>query len=879
MTAMVPRSGDPTARPLRLRLSLWLVRSACAMAPGGRRKEMAAQWEADLVYRWRRAAGGSQGILAWSLGAFQHAGYLLRTEYTMDSIWQDVKFGFRSLNRSRGIVAIAIFSLAIGIGANSAIFSVVDVFMLRPLPYPESNRLYMVWVNNPDRGFGRAGFTAPDFLDLRDQSQSMALAATQIGVFNLSGEFEAERLRGTYVTPGFFDVLEVQPMLGRGFTPEEGVPGNERVAVISHELWQRRFGGDPGMVGRSITLDGLPHTVVGVMPPRFWFRLVDPDVWAPLAFSGEETRNSYYLGVLGRVREGYSIDQASTEANAIMGRIAADHPETSAGHRAVLQTLHENIFNEGFRSGSLISTVAVAFLLLIACANVANLLLTHAAGREREVALRGALGAGRSRIARQFLTEATIVAGVGGVLGVGVAFLGIRGLIGIMPPDFPRVYEIGLSPRVLLYTAVVTMLTGVIFGLAPALHSSASNLTSALKEGGRGGTGARGGRLRKGLVVAEMAMALVLLVSSALLVQGFRALRLGDMGFDASDVLAMRILLPDTQYPDTAAVNGFYLELASRLRALPGVEEVGGTSSLPAQGNDMTYYVLGDQDWEDENLRRLVSYRYLLPGYFESMDIPILRGRGFRESDRLGSLPVAVISESLAQRHWPDGDPIGQRINTGLYAREIVGVVADTREATLDGGDPDLVYFSALQTRRTFMEWAVEASVPLGTLMEPVRAQVREMDPTIPAYDVMTLDALIDQGMGGNLIMAKIMGVVAIIALILALGGVYGVMGYSVSRRTQEMGVRMSLGAQRSNVMGMVVRQGAWLALVGIGVGLVVALGVTRGLSFFLFGVSPFDPLTFGAVTAVLLVAGVLATFFPARRATRVDPVVALRVE
>jgi predicted permease len=380
-------------------------------------------------------------------------------------------------------------------------------------------------------------------------------------------------------------------------------------------------------------------------------------------------------------------------------------------------------------------------------------------------------------------------------------------------------------------------------------------------------------------VVVEMAMALVLLVSSALLVQGFRTLRLGDMGIDASDVLAMRILLPDTQYPDTAAVNGFYLELASRLRALPGVDEVGGTSSLPAQGNSVTSYVLGDQDWEDENLRRLVSYRYVLPGYFEAMDIPVLRGRGVRETDRLGNLRVAVISESLAQRHWPDGDPIGQRINTGLYTREIVGVVADTREAALDGGDPDLVYFSALQTRRTFMEWAVEANVPLATLMEPVRAQVREMDPTIPAYDVMTLDALIDQGMGGNLIMAKIMGVVAIIALILALGGVYGVMGYSVSRRSQEMGIRMSLGAQRSNVMGMVVRQGAILALVGIAVGIGLALLVTRGLAFFLFGVSPFDPMTFGAVTVILFLAGVLATFFPARRATRVDPVVALRVE
>jgi len=880
--------------PLRLRVSLRLIRVACALAPGGRREKLKAQWEAELLHRWQRVGGPddlhpgrpgrsgpppAQEFLLWSLGAFQHAWYLFRTEYTMDSIWQDVKYGIRSLNRSRGIIAIAILSLAIGIGANSAMFSVVDVFMLRPLPYPESDRLHMVWVNNPERGFSRVGFTAPDFQELREQSETMALAATQTGVFNLSGDLEAQRLRGTYVTPGFFNVLEVQPALGRAFTADEGIPGNERVAVISHELWQGRFGGDPELVGRDIILDGLPHTVVGVMPPHFWFRFPGQDVWAPLAFTGEETREVFYLGVLGRVTSGHTREQAVDEGNRILGRIAAEYPETSAGHRAAFESLHENVFNEGFRSGSLISTVAVAFLLLIACANVANLLLTHAAGRDREVALRGALGAARSRIVRQFLTEATIVAGMGGLLGIGFAVIGIRGLISIMPQGFPRVHEIGLSPRVLFYTVAVTMLTGIIFGLAPALQSSKSNVTGALKEGGRGGTGSRGGRLRKGLVVAEVAMALVLLVSSALLVKGFRQVRLGDMGFDRSDVLAMRVLLPQAQYPDTAAVNDFYLELASRLRALPGVEGVGGTTSLPAQGNSMTYYVLGDEDWNDQNARRLVSFRYLLPGYFDAMDIPVLRGRGFQKEDRVGTDRVAIISESVAQRHWPEGDPIGQRINTGLYPREIIGVVADTREAGLQGGTADMVYFSALQTQRGFMEWAIEASVPLTTLFEPVRAQVRELDSTIPAYDVMTLDALIDEGLGGNLIMAKIMSAVALIALILALGGVYGVMGYSVSQRTQELGIRMSLGAQRRNVMGMVVRQGTILALIGIIVGLGAALVVTRGLSFFLFGVSPFDPTTFTAVSLILFSASVAATVLPARRATRVDPVVALRAE
>jgi len=870
--------GGPPPRPSRIRLGLWLIRMAGALAPGGRRKGMTAQWEAEFLHRFDGRVRDGRSLI-WALGAFQHTWYLLRTEYTMDSIWQDVKYGLRSLRRSRGIIAIAVLSLAIGIGANAAIFSVVDVFMIRPLPYPESDRLQMVWITNPDRGFGRTSFTVPDYLDLKEQSRTLSLAATRAGVFNLSGEFEAERLRGLYVTPDFFEVLEVQPALGRGFSPREAVPGNEGVAVISYELWQGRFGGDPNILGRSITLDGLPHMVVGIMPPDFWFRFVDQDVFTPLVISGEETRDNYNTGVLARINDGYSSEQASTEADGIVRRTAADHPETSAGHRATMQTLHDNVFNEGFRSGSLISTVAVAFLLLIACANVANLLLTHAAGRDREVALRSALGAGRSRIARQFLTEATMVAALGGILGLGAAVLGIRGLVSVMPPDFPRVHEIGLNPRVLLFTAAVTLVTGILFGLAPALQSRGRNMAGALKEGGRGGIGTRGGRLRKGLVVAEMAMALVLLISSALLVQGFRAVRLGPMGFDASDVLAMRILLPESQYPDTAAVNAFYTDLSTRLEAIPGVESVGGTSSLPAQGNSTTFYVLGGQDYNDQNLRRIVNYRWVLPGYFDAMDIQLLRGRGIGDGDRPGTAPVAVISQSFAETAWPDSDPIGQRINTGATTREIVGVASDTREAMLDGATPEMVYFSALQSRRTFMEWAIEASVPLATLMEPTRAEVRAMDPTIPAYDVMPLDALIDENMGGDLIMAKIMAVVAAIALILALGGVYGVMGYSVSRRTKEMGLRMSLGAQRVNVMGMVVRQGAVLALAGIALGLGVALVVTRGLAFFLFGVSPFDPLTYGAVTVLLFLAGVTATFFPARKATRVDPVVALRAE
>jgi len=797
----------------------------------------------------------------------------------MDIIWQDVKFGLRSLKRSRGLIAIAVLSLGIGIGANTSIFSAVDVFMLRPLPYPDSHELHRVWIANADRDWTQTSFTVPDFRDFRDQSQTMDLAALRFATFSLSGDSEAEPLDGFYVTPDFFPTLGVYPVEGRAFTADEGTPGNDRVAIISHGLWQRRFGGDPELVGSSILLDGTPHTLVGVMPPHFWFAVPGRDVWTPLAFTGEEDRNSYNLSVMARTKEGVSPEQALGEARRFMAQIAQAYPETSAGHSATMMTLHKNVFDEGFQAGTMISTVGVALVLLIACANVANLLLTHAAGRDREVALRGALGAGRSRIVRQFLTEATIVALLGGLLGLALAPFGIRGLISIMPPEFPRVHEIGLSGRVLFFTAGVTMLTGILFGLAPALHSSKTNLTDSLKEGGRSGSGARGGRLRKGLVVTEVALALVLLVSSALLVQGFARIRLADLGFDRTDVLTLRTLLPEGQYPDSASAGDFYTGLQARLAAIPGVESVGGTDAFPLQGYSGTWYVLGGEDFDDVNARRILGYKYVLPGYFQSLDISLIRGRVIQDMDRSGSLPVALINQALADLHWSGSDPIGEQIIIGSGPREIVGVVADTRDTGANEVQPAMAFFPAFQSHQLFMGWALETSLPLQSLVEPVRAEVNAVDPNVPAYDIMPMDDLIEQSLGGDLIMARIMSALAVIALILALGGVYGIMAFTVSQRTRELGVRISLGAQRGDVMAMVVRQGAVLALIGIVAGIGVALVVTRGLSRFLFGVSPFDLVTFASVAAILFVAGVAATFFPARRATKVDPMVALRVD
>jgi putative ABC transport system permease protein len=839
------------------------------------------------MHLWRRRADLAQPrlqscrqVILWSIGAFKHAWYLFRTDYTMDILWHDVRYGLRTMWRGKGLVAIAILSLAIGIGANTSVFSAVDVFMLRPLPYPQSHGLHTVWVTNAERGWTQVSYTVPDFVDLRERSQTMQLAATTGGTFNLSGGDRAERLRGTYVTPDFFQVLGVQPAVGRGFTQEEGVPGRDKVAIISDGVWRRRFGGDPAVLGSTIILDGETHTLVGVMPPHFWFRFPGVDVWTPLSFTGDETRSSYRLAVLGRLNDGVTREQAVEEAQRVMGQIAQDYPETSTGHSAMLLSLHEDVFDEGFQAGTLISTVAVAFVLLIACANVANLLLTHAAGRGREVALRGALGAGRIRIIRQFLAESTIIAGVGGVLGLGLSVLGIRGLIALMPPSFPQVHEIGLSPRVLLYTAVVSVFTGIIFGLAPALQSSKANAADILKEGGRGGTGARGARLRKALVVGEVALALVLLVSSALLVQGFARIRLADLGFDRSDVLTMQVMLPEPDYPDSASVVQFHSELASRLGSIPGVEAVGGITQLPLQGGSAAYYTLVGEDYSDETQRKVTDFRHITPGYFAAMDIPVLRGRAVQEGDRIDLPRVLVVNETFVLRHWEDSNPIGQQVVFGSGTAEIIGVVADTKDRGADVSQRPMAFLSAYQGLPRFFDWAIETTVPMETLMETVRSEVRSVDPNIPAYDLMSMDTLIERSLGGNTIMAKIMAALAGIALVLALGGVYGVMSYSVSQRTQELGIRMALGAPAKAVRSMVVRQGTVLASLGIVTGMGVGLGVTRGLSRFLFGVSPFDPMTFGVVAvSLLLLAGLAASYFPALRATRVDPLVALRVE
>jgi putative ABC transport system permease protein len=650
------------------------------------------------------------------------------------------------------------------------------------------------------------------------------------------------------------------------------------VVIISDGFWHRHFGADPAVLDETVLLNGESHTIVGVLSPDFWSEYHGVDVWVPFGLTGEESRASYFLGVVGRVQPTATVDRANVEIAQIAGRLAEAYPQTSAGNGAQMITLRRDIMDEGVRSGSLIAMTAVAFVLLIACANVANLLLTRAAGRDREVALRGALGAGRIRIAQQFLAEAVLISLLGGALGLVLAVFGIRGLVSIIPADFERIDAIGLDGRVLLFTGAVTIATGLIFGIAPVLQSAKTNFVDSLKEGGRGGGGVTSGRFRKALVVAEVSLAVTLLVASALLVQGFNRLQGDENGFDETDVLSFRVTLPASEYPDTAALDAFYTSLQPRIQALPGVASASATSILPWRGNSGTWYWVSEQEPLDSE-KLITNFRYILPDYFEALDIPLLRGRTFTEGDRPTATRVAVINEAMVERHWADVDPIGQRIHLASGAREIVGVVANTREFSSTDAPRPMMYMATAQGVSRSMSWVVETSTPPAALAEAIRSEVAAVNPNLPVFQVMGMDAVIRDALQGDAIMPRVMGVLALVALVLSVGGVYGVMAYSVSQRTRELGIRMALGAHGRSVMSMVVRQGTLLAGLGVGVGILLAAGVSRGLSLFLYGVSPFHPPTFVGVALFLLGAGVAASYFPARRATRVDPMLALRTE
>ncbi len=799
----------------------------------------------------------------------------------MDDLIHHVRYALRTLLRSPGLLVTATVSLAIGVAANTTIFSAVDVFLYRPLPYPEADRLVQLWSSDERRGVTDSWVSVPDYLDWREPSRTLELAAFRWSALSLSGGEPPERVEAAEVSWNFFNVLGVAPAHGRSFRADEETAGSDNAILISDALWQRRYAGDPGIVGRVVVVDGIPKAVIGVMPEDFDYPSRSTYVWAPLGRTGQEARDHRNLDVFGRLRSNSSMEMARSELSSIARQLEATYPLQNQGMGVRLLTLHAEMFDETFWTGAMICTVAVAFVLLIACANIANLLLARASARDREIAVRTVLGAGPWKIVRQLLTESLVLALAGGALGLLLSVVGIRWLVSIIPADVPFVDRIGIDGRVLTFTLAITVLSGFLFGLAPALQAARPDPSQSLREaGGRGSSvGGRRGRFRNALVVAQIGLALSLLIAAGLLIRSYIGIQRAELGIDTESVLTARVSLLEQRYPDSVQVATFYRQLESRLAAVPGFDDVGAATNLPMTGGRGTYYSLEGDPPVEPSQRRTAQYRAISPGYLRSLGITLLRGRAFTEQDRIGSLPVMLVNEAFAARHWPDGAAIGKRVVLASGPHDVVGVVADTRDFGPNNDPPPIMFVPSLQHVSRDMSVAVRTGLDPAAAATTLRSAAAALDADLPLYAVSTMDEVLEAWFGGDRVMVKLLSVFGAFALVLAVIGVYGVMAYSVTQRTQELGIRMALGAQRGDILRMIVRQGVLLAAIGIAGGVCVALGTTRYLSAFLTGVSPFDPATFVVVPLVLGGATIVAAVVPARRATRIDPIDALRYE
>jgi putative ABC transport system permease protein len=798
------------------------------------------------------------------------------------NILRDMRYAIRQLARTPGFTVVAIVTLALGIGASSAIFSVVNGVLLRPLAYPDPNAL--VRVHELLQKFGRFSVAPATFLDWRQQTTVFErMAALNSTGATLVGTTGAERLAGGLVSWDMFDLLHVTPALGRTFRAEEDAPGKDTVIILSHGMWQRRFGGDRNILGQTVTLSGVPVTVVGVMPAGFAF-MPDVEFWRPLALPANPTRGGHFLAVIARMKPGVTVQQAGAEMKAISERLAVQYPENSANESAEVIGLHENAV-AGIRPALLTLLAAVGVVILIACANVANLLLVRASVRGKEIAIRTALGAGRRRLILQMLSESLVLALAGGSVGLLLAYLAIRPIQTLSAGSLPRASDISIDTSVLLFALVVSVATGILFGLAPAWQASRITVGSVLKEGGRSSTASSGRWVRSSLLVAEVAMSIVLLVGAALLLRSFARLTSVDPGFRPEHVLAFRVALPNAAYPQDQHRIAFFTRLLEGLDALPEVTSAGMTQTLPMRGDYVLSFTIQGRPEPKPNEGPSANYRAASPNYFQTMGIPLLRGRAMTDRDGEKSPMVAVVDQKFVERHFPDQDPIGQRIDIGngtdgFY--EIVGVVGSIRDASLDTNPGPTMYVPFGQDTFNSM-WVVARTPgdPTG-LSAAVRQAVRAIDRGLPAFAMTPLATVVSDSVAERRFSMLLLGLFAFIALFLAAVGLYGVVAYSVSQRTQEIGLRMAIGAQRGDVLRMVVGGGMKLAVAGVAIGIACALAlahVVTTMATMLFEVKPFDPASYSVTALVLLAVAALACYVPARRATRVDPIVALRQE
>jgi putative ABC transport system permease protein len=812
---------------------------------------------------------------------------------TLEALWQDFRYGTRMLLKQPGFTLIAVLTLSLGIGANTAIFSVVDAVLLRPLPYRDPDRLVRLWSTFESVGVPFSGSAMPDYLEWRDRNQVFAdLGAFYYGSFNLTGQDrDAEQVQGAYVTSNFFPMLGVAPAIGRGFAPEDELFGNHRVVLLSYQLWQLRYGGDPQVVGRGIRLGGQTYTIIGVMPQGMPFLYNRPMValWTPISFAPGDnwgTRSIHFIFLLGRLKAGVSIEQAQADVSEIALRVAEEHPENK-GIGGRVMSIRDSISDDTQR-GLLVLLVAVAFVLLVACVNVANLLLARAATRERELGIRAALGASRGRLISQSMLENLPLGLLGGAAGLALAFWEMELVVSLLPRSLPRHNTISIDGRVLSFTLLISLLTFTIFSLLPTFQVAKSDAGKALNEGGRSNTaGRRRNRLRDLLVVAEMALALVLLIGAGLMIQSFVKLHQIDLGF-STNVLTMRVSLPNAKYPTADSGIAFFEQMLERIAALPGVKSAAVSMRLPlgiGESIGKNIRVVGRPTSGSSEQAPLVRCISVSPDYFGTMGI-ILRGRDFTKLDTAKAQQVVIINETLARRFFPNEDPLGKTIRLEVGdtpRRTIVGIIADAKGPNLTAGPETELYVPLHQYDgacwRNDMRVAVQSSVAPDSLTAAIRNQLSSLDGDQPVTDIATMEELVSRALSPDHFSALLLGLFAGVALLLAAVGIYGVMAYMVTERTNEIGIRMALGAQIKDVIRLVIGRGIKLAFIGIVIGMGGALALTRLMRTLLFGVSTTDPLTFAAIAILLMVVAVLACWIPARRAAKVYPMVALRRE
>ena len=814
----------------------------------------------------------------------------VRVGIFLDTLWQDLRYGFRTLTRSPGFTLVAAAALALGIGANTAIFSIVYGVLFRPLPYPDADRVALVYMRFSPQNSERGTMSQADFFDWRAQNRAFEEpAAFMYDRFDLTGTAEPEQVLGARVTAGFFSALEVRPLLGRLLLTGEDQPSAGSVAVIGEALWRRRFRADPNAIGQAITLDGSKYTIVGVMASTFHFPQPESELWTNLILEPPTRRGPFFYRGLGRLKPGVTIEQAQAETNTIGKRIEQANPHNYVHLTMPVVPLRAALAS-GVRLGLLVMFGAVGLVLLIAIVNVSNLLLARASTREREMAVRLSLGAGRARVVRQLLTENALLALFGGLAGLLLAYAGIQLLRVWNPGRLPRIDDIRLDGRVLAFTFVVSVVTGILFGLAPALQSSRTDLNTSLKEGGRSGTaGSARRRTLNALVVAEIALSLTLLIGAGLLLRSFNLLQQVNPGFQAPPerILTLQISPSASKYADERTGIAFYQRLLERVRHLPGVVSAGIADSLPPNRQaDMDTFVIEGEPFEGGDIHPALTAPHVSPEYFPALGIPLIEGRYFTERDTGDSTRVTIISATMARRYFSGSSPIGRRFkqSTGPPTpytpfMEIVGVVGDTKYGGLDGESEATYYLPYTQNfdSRTYL--VVRSAISAASLAPAVRREIGAVDKDTVVNQVSTMEQAIFASVAQPRFRTLLLGAFAAIALLLAAIGIYGVIAYTVVQRTHEIGIRMALGAQRSHVLGMVMRRGAALALAGTALGFAGALILTRMLSSLLFGISTTDPATFAAASLGLLGVALAASFIPARRATRIDPILAVRYE